>query len=311
MTWSSCQAGTAILVFQDIRKVRPSLGLLSQKANCPCSGYSGVVIYTRNETCAPIRAEEGLTGLLCPANSSTPYRHLPENQQIGGYPSMEQLSDLQVDPATLDCEGRCVILEFPAFVVLGVYCPAARDETRDDFRQGFINLLDARIRNLVSIGKRVILTGDLNISVGEIDSAHLTEAIRKGTGDVDEFVSAPVRRIFNQLVEGAKVLGARDPGREVPALHDICRAFHPDRRGMYTCWETRVNARPGNYGARIDYILCSLDMKNWFSDCNIQEGLMVCYLENFIRTIANKGRALIIVRCMPYSRIRSLWMAPK
>ncbi|PCH00509.1 Endonuclease/exonuclease/phosphatase [Penicillium occitanis (nom. inval.)] len=162
-------------------------------------GYSGVVIYTRNETCTPIRAEEGITGLLCPPNSTTPYRHLPDDQQIGGYPSMEQLSELQADPAVLDCEGRCVILEFPAFVLLGLYCPAARDETRDDFRQGFITLLDARVRNLVAMGKRVIVAGDLNISAGEIDSAHLTEAIRKGTGSEDEFVSSPVRRVFNHL----------------------------------------------------------------------------------------------------------------
>ena len=28
-------------------------------------------------------------------------------------------------------------------------------------------------------------------------------------------------------------------------------------------------------GSRIDYILCSSDMKSWFSDSNIQEGLMV------------------------------------
>jgi AP endonuclease-2 len=126
------------------------------------------------------------------------------------------------------------------------------------------------------MGKRVILTGDLNVSVGEIDSAHLTEALRKGTGSEEEFVSAPVRRIYNQLFEGAKVIGERDEGREAPVLHDICRSFHPDRRGMYTCWETRVNARPGNYGARIDYVLSSLDMKQWWSDSNIQEGLMVC-----------------------------------
>lgn len=257
------------------------------QSNTP-PGYSGVVIYTRNTTCAPILAEEGVTGLLCPPNSTTPYRELPEHQQIGGYPSYEQLASLQADPATLDCEGRCVILEFPAFVLLGVYCPAARDETRDNFRQGFISLLDSRIRNLVSMGKRIILTGDLNISVGEIDSAHLTEAIRKGTGSEDEFVSTPVRRIFNQLIEGAKVLGERDSGREQPVLHDICRSFHPERRGMYTCWETRVNARPGNYGARIDYILCSLDMKDWWSDSNIQEGLMVCVVcvsQGLLRTL--------------------------
>lgn len=300
MTWSLCRVGTAILVFPGTRKVRLSkTSALSRKLTC--TGYSGVVIYTRNETCTPIRAEEGITGLLCPPNSTTSFRHLPDDQQIGGYPSMEQLSELQVDPEVLDCEGRCVILEFPGFVLLGLYCPAARDETRDDFRQGFITLLDARVRNLVAMGKKIIVTGDLNISAGEIDSAHLTEAIRKGTGSEDEFVSSPVRRIFNQLVEGAKVMGKRDSGRETPVLHDICRSFHPDRRGMYTCWETRVNARPGNYGARIDYILSSLDMKDWWSEGNIQEGLMVC-LFYVLRGRANSPRALIIVPCMRYSR---------
>ncbi|KAE8139660.1 Endonuclease/exonuclease/phosphatase [Aspergillus pseudotamarii] len=237
-------------------------------------GYSGVAIYTRNATCAPVRAEEGLTGVLCPPNSSVPFRDLPHDQQIGGYPTIEQLSMLELDAATLDSEGRCVILEFPAFVLLGLYCPANRDESRDNFRQGFLDLMDARIRNLVAMGKRVFVTGDLNISRGEIDAAHVSEAIRKGTTTEDDFISAPARRLFNQLLYSGKVIGERDEGREQPALFDICRSFHPNRRGMYTCWEQKINARPGNYGSRIDYVLCSLNMQDWLCDSDIQEGLM-------------------------------------
>ncbi|KAL2831244.1 Endonuclease/exonuclease/phosphatase [Aspergillus cavernicola] len=237
-------------------------------------GYSGVVIYTRNATCAPIRAEEGLTGTLCPPNSSVSFKDLPEDQQIGGYPTAEQLSQLELDADTLDSEGRCVILEFPAFVLLGLYCPANRDESRDSFRHSFLDLMEARIRNLVAMGKRVFVTGDLNISRGEIDAAHATENIRKGVLTEDDFVSAPARRLFNHLLSDGKVPGDRDERREQPALFDICRSFHPSRRGMYTCWEQRINARPGNYGSRIDYVLCSLDMQNWFCDSNIQEGLM-------------------------------------
>lgn len=246
------------------------------------TGYSGVVIYTRNSTCAPIRAEEGLTGVLCPPNSSTPFRDLPEDQQIGGYPTIEQLSQLELDAATLDSEGRCVILEFPAFVLLGLYCPANRDESRDSFRQSFLDLMDTRLRNLVAMGKRVVVTGDLNISAREIDQAPAAEAIRKGTLTEDDFVSAPARRLFNQLLFEGKVLGQRDEGREQPVLHDICRMFHPDRKGMYTCWEQRINARPGNYGSRIDYVLCSLDMRDWIEDSNIQEGLMVSLSSRYL-----------------------------
>ncbi|MCJ1370132.1 Class II abasic (AP) endonuclease [Loxospora ochrophaea] len=237
-------------------------------------GYSGVVIYTRQSTCAPIRAEEGLSGVLCPPNSSTQFSDLPEDQQIGGYPTVTQLEDSPVDAATLDSEGRCVLLEFPAFVLIGVYSPANRDETRDEFRHGFLDMLDARIRNLVALGKRVFLTGDLNISREELDTANAESSMRKNGLTSVEYASMPARRLFNHLLKGGKVYGERDEGREQPVMWDICRGFHPERKGMFTCWEQRVNARPGNFGARIDYVLCSLDMQDWFCESNIQEGLM-------------------------------------
>jgi AP endonuclease 2 len=241
-------------------------------------GYSGVVIYTRNSTCAPIRAEEGITGVLTPPNTATSFRDLPDDEAIGGYPRAEQLSLSAVDAPTLDSEGRCVILEFPAFVLLGTYCPASRDETRDDFRLGFLNVLDARIRNLVAMGKRVIWAGDLNISREELDTAAAEESMRKCGMEGQEYVSTPSRRLFNQLLVGGKVFGERDEGREKPVLWDICRGFHEGRKGMFTCWETKINARPGNYGARIDYVLCSAEMKDWFCESNIQEGLLVGFL---------------------------------
>ncbi|KAJ5652450.1 Endonuclease/exonuclease/phosphatase [Penicillium longicatenatum] len=257
-------------------------------------GYSGVVIYTRNATCAPIRAEEGITGVLCPPNSSVAFRDLPEEQQVGGYPTLSQLttspsaweqsdtedqgegalSKERIDAATLDSEGRCVVLEFPAFVLIGTYCPAYRDESRDSFRMDFLNALDARIRNLVSLGKRVFVTGDINISKAPIDSAHALENIRKSATTEQEFILSPPRRLFNALLADGVVIGDRDNDKEQPVLHDICRSFHPNRPGMYTCWDTRLNTRPGNYGSRIDYVLCSLDMREWFSDSNIQEGLL-------------------------------------
>ena len=180
-----------------------------------------------------------------------------------------------VDANTLDSEGRCIILEFPAFILFGVYSPANRDETRDDYRLGFLEVLDSRIRNLSCKGKRIFLTGDLNISREELDAANAEASMRKQGLTGSEFVSTPARRLFNHLLDGGKIFGDRDKGREVPVMWDICRAFHPSRKGMFTCWEQKVNARPGNCGSRIDYVLCSLAMKDWFSESNIQEGLMV------------------------------------
>jgi AP endonuclease 2 len=179
-----------------------------------------------------------------------------------------------VDELTLDSEGRCVILEFPAFVLFGVYSPAQRDETRTEFRQAFLDVLDVRLRNLVAIGKQVVLTGDLNIIRSEIDTAGLKERLRKENMTVEDFFSMPARRLFNHLVYGGTIYGDRDKGRERPILHDICREFHQSRLGMYTCWETKKNARPGNFGSRIDYVLCSAGIRSWFVEANIQEGLL-------------------------------------
>ncbi|KAH6677652.1 DNA lyase-like protein [Halenospora varia] len=237
-------------------------------------GYSGVAIYTRNSICAPIRAEEGITGILTPPNSTTSFRDLPEDQQIGGYPLGSQLQDSEVDPATLDSEGRCVVLEFPAFVLIGTYCPANRDESRDEFRIGFLNALDARVRNLVAMGKRVFLCGDLNIIRDGMDTAKAEEQLKKEGLTMDQYLSTPARRMLNQFVVGGKVIGEKDEGRDKQVMWDICRSFHPNRKGMFTCWEQKINARPGNFGSRIDYVLCSVDFYDWFSDSNIQEGLM-------------------------------------
>ena len=161
---------------------------------------------------------------MTPPNSSTSFYNLPKDQQIGGYPTVSQLSGCSLDAATLDSEGRCVILEFPAFVLIGVYCPANRDETRDEFRIGFLNALDARVRNLTTAGKKVILTGDMNIIREEIDTAKAEEHARKQGVTLEQYISTPARRLFNQLLVGGKVIGEPDEGREGPVLWDICRA---------------------------------------------------------------------------------------
>ncbi len=226
--------------------------------------------------CAPIRAEEGVLGSLCPPGSATSYRDLPESASIGGYLSPAQVASLppDLDADSLDSEGRCLVLEFPAFVLFGVYSPANSNGLRDGFRIGFLTALETRIRNLAKIGKNVILTGDLNVSRDTIDTARAEENMLSEGMTHDQYLSTPNRRIFNQLLLNGNVPGQRDEGREEPVLYDLCREFHPDREGMFTHWEQKINARPSNFGSRIDFILCSIAIKDWFKEANIQEGLM-------------------------------------
>jgi AP endonuclease-2 len=166
------------------------------------------------------------------------------------------------------------VLEFPAFVLFGVYSPANSNGLRDGFRIGFLTALETRIRNLTQMGKNVILTGDLNVSRDLIDTARAQDNMLAEGMTHEEYLSTPNRRIFNQLLLNGVVPGQRDEGREEPVLYDLCREFHPDREGMFTHWEQKINARPGNFGSRIDFILCSIAIKDWFKEANIQEGLM-------------------------------------
>ena len=175
---------------------------------------------------------------------------------------------------TLDSEGRCVIIEFPAFVLIGMYSPANTAESRTEFRLGYLQLLDIRVRNLVAMGKEVILTGDLNVIRSARDVANLADNLKKDGISVEEFMSAPARRLFNQFVFGGEVRGAREDDLRDPVMWDLCREFHPDREGMFTHWDTKKNLRPANNGTRIDYVLCTSGIKDWFCDANIQEGLM-------------------------------------
>ncbi|KAK6330975.1 Class II abasic (AP) endonuclease [Orbilia javanica] len=227
-------------------------------------GYSGVAIYTRQSKIAPIKAEEGITGYLEPTGAArnTFYRSLPKDQQIGGYPTIDKNDGIK-----LDSEGRGLVVDFGLFVLIGTYCPVGRDEAdRQDFRMSWLTALEERIRNLTKMGRRVVTIGDLNISPEPIDSADAWEMRRRLGPDSVEMVEwgeAPAKKLLRGLCE---------PSEEA-VMVDVVRQFFPDRVAMYTHWDTRINARPGNYGSRIDYIVASSSMKDWFESANIQNEL--------------------------------------
>ncbi|KAK6502229.1 Class II abasic (AP) endonuclease, variant 3 [Arthrobotrys conoides] len=227
-------------------------------------GYSGVAIYTRQSKISPIKAEEGITGHLLPTGAArnTSYRDLPEDQQIGGYPTIDK-----DDGVVLDSEGRGLVVDFGLFVLIGTYCPVGRDDSvRQDFRMAWLTALEGRIRNLTKMGRRVITVGDLNIAPEPIDNADAWE-MRKRLGpdssEMLEWNETPAKKLLRGLCE---------PSEEA-VMVDVVRQFFPDRVAMYTHWDTKINARPGNYGSRIDYVVASSSMKDWFESADIQNGL--------------------------------------
>lgn len=83
------------------------------------TGYSGVCTYVNSRLCVPLKAEEGITGLLLEDKGSTMRPPWTEEEKIGFYPDftndleMEpQFDGTLFDPRKLDFEGRAVVCDF-------------------------------------------------------------------------------------------------------------------------------------------------------------------------------------------------------
>ncbi|KAK9361669.1 Endonuclease/exonuclease/phosphatase [Lipomyces starkeyi] len=225
-------------------------------------GYSGVAVYTRNSVCRPFKAEEGITGCLesfdfLSNGRKVLYRESESN--IGGYDYLINPSDGQ----EIDAEGRTLVLDFRMFVLICVYCPANSTGDRSHYRETFLTTLSNRIRQLVEIEMReVILVGDINIIRDRIDTADPGECVKDG--DNLDFKATFARQLLDTL------LVPHPSG----ILVDVCRLLFPEREGMYTCWNQKINARPGNYGSRLDYLLCTKALSNKCSAANILPELL-------------------------------------
>ena len=133
-----------------------------------------------------------------------------------------------------DHEGRVVTLEFEGFYLVNVYVPNSQDGLRrleyrmqweDDFRA-----------YLLSLGKPVVVCGDMNVAHEEIDLKNpATNHLNPGFTDEER----------GKMTE---LLGA--------GFVDTWRFQHPLEE-KYSWWSYRMAARERNVGWRIDYFLVS------------------------------------------------------
>ncbi|SCV68387.1 BQ2448_508 [Microbotryum intermedium] len=216
----------------------------------PPAGRHGTAIFTRRSALVPVKAEEGLSSVLIPSSTTN-------EDRIGGYPSFSDRDDWTHDDVVkLESEGRTTVIDCGMFVLINLYSPNLTNEERLKFKNDFNVLIDTRVRNLIQLGREVIVVGDLNIVLHMNDTSE-PQSISKD-GDVSQFNAPQYRRWLQDLV-----------GPSGPMI-DIVRHLHPDRKGMYTCWDTKTEARKSNHGARIDYILITPGLRPWVKDADIQ-----------------------------------------
>jgi AP endonuclease 2 len=126
-------------------------------------GYSGVGTFTSGDV-VPLKAEEGLSGTL--PGTKPP---LTFDERIEGCPSAEDLQDVFLPDesgnkpntlASLDSEGRALMLDFGLFVLINTYCPNETSDARLPFKMNYHLMLEDRVRRLMTQGRDVIVVGE-------------------------------------------------------------------------------------------------------------------------------------------------------
>lgn len=221
-------------------------------------GYSGVAVYADSRTITPLRAEEGLSGILQPKPPLTLddriSRSYPCAHEIELMP--DEHGSTPSDLAALEAEGRALIVDFGLFVLINVYCPNETSDARLPFKINYHTMLQDRVRTLMNEGREVVVVGDINICATPLD--HCDGHLSSNTAT---FYDHPARAWFHRWLS------------PIGCMTDAVRTFWPDRKGMYTCWNMRISARESNYGTRVDYILVTPGMLPWIKHGDIQPSL--------------------------------------
>lgn len=195
------------------------------------TGYSGVSTYCRKNVVVPLKAEEGLTGLIHPRPP------LSDGERIShpsAYPpSSADLSTGEFDFEELDNEGRAILVDLKLFVLINVYCPnnGTGSEDREKFKMGYHRLLETRVRGLIQEGREVMVVGDLNACAAVEDHCEgqlmVARGLAEGLQGEEGFWGKDYRRWIRDLL-------MKDDGT-CGCMIDIVRKFWPNRKGMYTC----------------------------------------------------------------------------
>ncbi|KAF9464928.1 Endonuclease/exonuclease/phosphatase [Collybia nuda] len=238
------------------------------------SGYSGVATYTHTSV-VPCKAEEGLSGIVQPKPPLTAEERV---SKVEAYPQ-RVISDqdegkdeeevAQLNYKDLDSEGRTVVVDLGLFVLINVYCPNDGNgtEERDKYKSDFHRVLEARVKGLIEReGREVVVVGDLNACAAVIDHCEGQLMVARGHAEgmegEDGFWGKDVRRWLRDWMINDDGSGG--------CMIDIVRKLWPDRKAMYTCWNTKISARDSNYGTRIDFILITKGILPWVKGADIQ-----------------------------------------
>jgi exodeoxyribonuclease III len=162
-----------------------------------------------------------------------------------------------------DVEGRLVTTKFRVvdpkteikeITVINGYYPQGGRDGRIPFKIEFYKAVSEFAKKLRSEGENVLICGDLNTTVADIDLARPKEN-RKTTGCLPE-----EREALDWFLKDGFV--------------DTFRYFYPERPDMYSYWDQITRARERNVGWRIDYWIVDEKLLPFVKDALIYTDVM-------------------------------------
>lgn len=191
-------------------------------------GYSGTAIFSRTE---PLSVRDGFPDVVA-----------------------DDFAFTDSEGRDSASEGRVITAEFPAFYLVTVYTPNAKDDlSRLSLRhQQWDPAFLAHCKALEKT-KPVIFCGDLNVAHTELDLANPKSNVGRKGFTVEE------RAGFQAFVDAGFV--------------DTFRMFR-DGNGYYTWWSHFAKSRERNVGWRIDYFLVSEVLRGRVTDAAIHADVM-------------------------------------
>lgn len=149
----------------------------------------------------------------------------------------ESCPEVLLEVPSFDVENRTLILHTPRFSVIGTYVPRGDSPDHYAVKLRYMEELTAGIAGLLASGREVVLAGDMNVALRDID-VHRSQNKPEATG---------LRTEERSALEACLAL----------RLSDIVRELNPEQKDLFTWWPNWKFARERNLGWRIDGLYLS------------------------------------------------------
>ncbi len=148
-----------------------------------------------------------------------------------------------------DMETRIAVATVGDAVFASVYVPNGGKEYAPKLK--FLGELSAWAGDAAAAGKQIILCGDLNVAVADID-VHPSQRSKPGDPVIGQ--RPEERELFGRMF--------------AHGMTDVGRKLAPDDARLFTWWPYWRQARERNIGWRIDYVLASRAFADRATQCD-------------------------------------------